>query len=192
MKIITKTALVALAAASIGATSFAPAFAQPFGGGHHAIQRVPGGEARSFRPGPDAFGGFGMGGGLIGMFLMGNAEVVDIAAVRLTHRLDLSDEQQELLENLRLAALDAQGQIAEIREEFSSSDEDAATASDITARYAAMVAMTTARAEALEAIQPSFEAFVESLDDTQLETLTPQHPGRPHEGGPRTMPEAEG
>ncbi len=55
-----------------------------------------------------------------------------------------------------------------------------------------MVAMTTARAEALEAIQPSFEAFVESLDDTQLETLTPQHPGRPHEGGPRTMPEAEG
>jgi hypothetical protein len=189
MKIITRTALVALAAASIGATSFAPAFAQPFGGGHHAIQRVPGGEARSFRPGPDAFG---MGGGLIGMFLMGNAETVDIAAVRLTHRLNLSDEQQELLENLRLAALDAQGGIAEIREEFSPSDQDSTTASDITARYAAMVAMTTARAEALEAIQPSFEAFVESLDDTQLETLTPQHPGRPHEGGPRGMPEAEG
>lgn len=176
MKPITKAALLTIAAASIGAASMAPALAQPFGGGHHAIQRIPGLEARSFRPDPDSFGGFGMRGGLMGMFL-GSAEAIDVAAVRLSHRLDLTEDQQALLEELRLAARDAQVGVAQVREEFTSVPEETATEADIIAGYAGLVAMTTARAEALEAVQPAFEAFVESLDETQIEALTPRRPG---------------
>ncbi|WMT85316.1 Spy/CpxP family protein refolding chaperone [Pelagibacterium sp. 26DY04] len=190
MKPISKAALVAFTAASIGATSLAPAFAQPFGGGQHVIQRVPGGEARSFRPGPVP--GFGMHGGLFGMFLSGNAESIDVAAVRLTHRLDLTEDQQTLLEDLRLAALDAQAEIITAREEFAPAADEAMSDTDLIARYAGLVAMTTARADALEAIQPAFEAFVSSLDDTQLESLVPQRPDWAPERSAPAASEAEG
>lgn len=187
MKPITRTALVAIAAAAIGTTAMAPAFAQPFGG-HQMIQRIPGGETRAFRP---DHGGFGMRGGLLGMFFSERgAEAIDVAAVRLTHQLDLTEEQAALLEDLRLAALDAQADVAEVREEFAPADDETAEP-DLVARYAGLVAMTTARAEALEAVQPAFEAFVASLDDTQLETFTPQRPDHLRPSAP-AAPEAEG
>lgn len=191
MKPISKAALVAFAA-SIGATSLAPAFAQPFGRGQHVIQRIPDGEARSFRPGPQGIGGFGMHGGLSGMFLSGNAESIDVAAVRLTHRLDLTKDQQTLLKDLRLVALDAQAEIATARQEFAPAADEAMSDTDLIARYAGLVAMTTARADALEAIQPAFEAFVSSLDDTQLESLVPQRPDWAPERPAPAASEAEG
>lgn len=183
MKPVTRTALVAIATAAIGTTAIAPALAQPFGGGHQMIQRIPGGEPRTFRP--DHRGGVSMRGGLLAMFFSERgAEAIDIAAVRLTHQLDLTEEQATLLEDLRLAALDAQADVAEVREQFAPDEE-----ADLVARYAGLVAMTTAHAEALEAIQPAFEAFGASLDDTQLETLAPHHPDQSQ--APQT-PQAEG
>lgn len=180
MRTITRAALITLTATAIGATSLAPAFAQPFGNGPHGIQRIPGTEARSFRPGPDSLGG--MPGGIFGMFFSERgAEAIDVLAVRLTHRLDLTQDQRALLEDLRLAAIDAQEDFAAVREEFASTEDDETAEPDLIARYASMVAVTTARAEALKTVQPAFEAFVSSLDDAQVETLLPRRSDWPRE-----------
>ncbi|AEQ51587.1 Spy/CpxP family protein refolding chaperone [Pelagibacterium halotolerans] len=194
MKNLTRTAIITIAAASIGAASLAPALAQPFGGARdNGVQQIHGDSARSFRPGGEGpmshfrrGPGFGQGGGLVEMFLSERgAEAIDIAAVRLTHLLELTDDQMALLEDLRLAALDAVEDVQAAHDEIAPVAEDEATEPDLVARFAGMVAMTTARAEALETLQPTFEAFVGSLDETQLEKLTPQRPG-----GPRVAPPA--
>ena len=195
MKNLTRTAIVTIAAASIGAATLAPALAQPFGGARDgvAVHQIQGEGARSFRPGGDNQMGqfrrgaaFGQGGGLVEMFFSNRgAEAIDIAAVRLTHLLELTEDQQGLLEDLRVAALDAFEDVQAARDEIAPVAEEEAEAPDLVARFAGMVAMTTARAEALETLQPTFEAFVESLDEAQLEKLTPQRPG-----GPRNAPSA--
>ncbi|WP_127143804.1 Spy/CpxP family protein refolding chaperone [Pelagibacterium montanilacus] len=101
--------------------------------------------------------------------LMGtaNAEAIDVAAVRLTHRLDLDDSQLEALEALKSAAHEAREDIAVARSVAREADEDEA-AGRVIARYAGMVAMTTARAEALQTLEPALVAFVESLDEDQI------------------------
>lgn len=200
MKNLTRTAIVTIAAAAIGAGSLAPALAQPFDGprDNGGVQHIQGDGARSFRPGGDSpmghFGrgpGFGHGGGLVDMFFSDRgAEAIDIAAVRLTHLLALSDDQKALLEDLRTAALDAFEDVQATREEIAPVAEDEAATPDLVARFAGMVAMTTARAEALETLQPTLEAFIGSLDEAQLEKLVPHHPGGPRVA-PET-PEAEG
>ena len=181
MKVITRTALLAITTASIGVGALAPAFAQPFGGNNNHVQRIEGGEARSFRPDfASRFGPAHRGGMILDMLVSGRgAEAIDIAAVRLTHQLDLTQDQQALLEDLRLAALDAQTNVQSARDDIAPVSEDEADQPDLIARYAGMVAMTTARAEALEAIQPSFEAFVQSLDDAQIDKLMPGRPTQP-------------
>ena len=194
MKNLTRTAIVTIAAAAIGAGSLAPALAQPFGGprDNGGIQNIEGESARSFRPGGGNpmghFGrgpAFGHGGGLVDMFFSGRgAEAIDIAAVRLTHLLALTDDQKVVLEDLRTAALEAFEDVQAAREEIAPVAEDEAAMPDLVGRFAGMVAMTTARAEALETLQPAFEAFIGSLDAAQLEALAPHHPG-----GPRVVPE---
>jgi hypothetical protein len=191
MKTLTRTAIITIAAASIGAATLAPALAQPFGGARDSagIQQIHTDGARSFRPGGNnQMGTFhrGQGGGLVEMFLSDRGtEAIDIAAVRLTHLLELTEDQQGLLEDLRLAALDVYDDVQAARDDIAPVAEEDAEAPDLVARFAGMVAMTTARAEALETLQPTFEAFVGSLDDAQLEKLTPQRPG-----GPRVAPAA--
>lgn len=199
MKNLTRTAIVTIAAVAIGAGSLAPALAQPFGGprDNGGIQNIEGESARSFRPGDSPMGhfgrgpGFGHGGGLVDMFFSGRgAEAIDIAAVRLTHLLALTDDQKVVLEDLRTAALEAFEDVQAAREEIAPVAEDEAATPDLVGRFAGMVAMTTARAEALETLQPAFEAFIGSLDAAQLGELAPHRPG-----GPRVAsetPEAEG
>jgi hypothetical protein len=186
MKTLTRNAIITITAASIGAATLAPALAQPFGGARDngGVHQLQNDGARGFRLGSaNPTGNFhrgpgiGQGGGLVGMFFSDRgAEAIDIAAVRLTHLLELTEDQQTLLEDLRTAALQAREAVQAARDEIAPVVEEDAAAPDLMARFAGMVAMTTARAEALETLQPTFEAFVASLDEAQLEKLTPQRP----------------
>lgn len=193
MKSLSRTLLLTLTAASLGAVSFAPAMAQPAPEESPAMHQFQQGGPQGQRPGFGPQGprpGFGFqqhrpGGeapGLIGVLFSGNAEAIDVAAVRLTHRLELTDEQVALLDALKEQALDAQIEIADIRESLRPVAEEDAADPDLVARFAGLVAMTTARAEALESMQPAFDAFVGSLTDEQVEKL--EQGARPGPQGP--------
>lgn len=199
MKTMTKGAIIAITTAALGTTAMLPAYAQPFGGERGFTQRIEGGHAHSFRPvGPGA-AMMGQRGNLLEVLLSGRgAEAMDVAAVRLMHQLSLDAEQQALLEDLRLAALGAVEELQTAREEMAQVTE-AQDAPDLVARYSGLVAMTTARADALEAMQPAYEAFVGSLNEEQISALAPQRgaatPPLPEDGdaGPAlTAPGAEG
>lgn len=187
MKTASRTALVACLATALGISALAPVHAQgPDGnrGPGFGVQRVEQGNGPAFRPGGNQQ--MNHPGILSELIAARNAEAIDVAAVRLSHRLDLTDAQAALLETLKTDALAAQGELSAAREAIRPIDETDAERPDLTARYAGLVAMTTARAEAMAAIQPAFEAFVESLTDAQLERLGPDQrgPGRhgPHAG----------
>jgi hypothetical protein len=179
MTTLSRTALIACLATALGAASLAPAYAQGTGDGPRGpgfgFQRIEGGHARAFRPdGGQHMRRHGILAELIGAH---SAEAIDVAAVRLTHRLELTAAQTALLETLKSEALAAQSELATAREALMPVTEGEAERPDITARYAGMVAMATARAEALTALQPAFEAFVESLSTEQLELLRPEQRG---------------
>lgn len=171
MRKLTKSTLAILTTAIVGVTALTPAvYAQPLPDRNGEIHRIDGAKARAHRP--------NMGGArmmqrpaLFGLLAAPNAEAIDIAGVRLTHQLDLTDEQTLLLDALKDAALEAQNSLAITREAIRPVSEEDASDPDLVAGYAGIVAMTTARAEALEAMQPTFEAFVGSLDDEQIEKL---------------------
>ncbi len=94
MKNLTRTAIVTIAAASIGAATLAPALAQPFGGARDgvAVHQIQGEGARSFRPAATTRWAISVAArpsarvcGLVEMFFSNRgAEAIDIAAVRLT------------------------------------------------------------------------------------------------------------
>src|SRR5690606_6393183 len=94
---ITTTAIVALMTASLGLGAVAPAFAQDA----PAAQAEPAQPAKPGFRGPQR-GGFG---NILG-FERGS-EAVEIALVRLAHRLDLTEAQQGLLDTLKSDALAA-------------------------------------------------------------------------------------
>lgn len=171
MRKLTKSTLAILTTAIVGVTALAPAaYAQSLPGRGGEIHRIEGAQARAHRP---DVGGMQMkGSALFGLLAAPNAEAIDIAGVRLTHQLDLTDEQSELFDALKANALQVQSDLAGMREAILPVTEEEAANIDLVARYASIVAMTTARAEALEAMQPAFEAFVASLDEEQIEKLT--------------------
>lgn len=182
-----KAIILAVTTMGLSATALLPANAQPPRGGP-GIQHIEGGAAHTARPdgmprfGQHMGGGMDRSGNLLGAFFIGgNAEAIDIAAVRLTHRLDLTETQQELLETLRVAAIDAADGLVQAREAIAPDSEADAATVDLVARYAGVVALTTARAEALQALQPAFDAFAQSLNADQLAQLAPPRQGRPDE-----------
>lgn len=177
MTTLRKSALLALAAGALTVGAFAPAaYAQPPANDWRA-ERIEGGDARAFRPGE--VHGPGMRGGILGLLLGApDAEAIDVAAIRLTHRLELTDDQIAALDALKSATLEAQQELADAREAIAPLAGEV-SAQVIAARYAGLVAMTTARAEALEAVQPALVTFVESLDEDQITRLAPQHPATP-------------
>ncbi|WP_417581818.1 Spy/CpxP family protein refolding chaperone [Pelagibacterium sp.] len=192
MKPLTKKTIAAIAATSIGATALTPALAQPFAGirDNGTVQEIQGDQARSFRPGGSGplnnvhqATGLGKSNRLAAIFLSERgAEAIDITAVRLTHLLELHDDQKLLLEDLQTAALNAHSVLQTARNVITPIEDQNANKPDIIAGFAGMVAMITARAEALESVQPAFEAFVESLDDSQLDKLASQRHGGPRSG----------
>ncbi|WP_338720313.1 Spy/CpxP family protein refolding chaperone [Devosia sp. XK-2] len=193
MKTISTTAIVALIAASIGLGALAPAMAQNAGAGAGpAAQKQPMGPAdgteRGFRNGP----GMRQGGGERGLFnIERGAEAIEIAAVRLSHAIDLTDEQTVLLEALKSDALAAAAAFDAATEGLRPARPaagDTAERPDISERFDNRIAIETARLAALEAVQPAFTAFFDSLTDDQKAELAAQHGDRmvgmgKHQGG---------
>lgn len=200
MKSITKSAIVALLTATVGLSAIAPGFAQDAAPTQTAEARPQGGNGPDFRHGnngPRQGGGFG--GDIIG--LDRGAEAVEVALVRLSHRIDLTAAQQPLFDTFRTAALAAADDLATATEglrPIPATEGETATAPDISARLENRIAIETARLAALKAVQPSAAAFFDSLTAEQLAQLTPQRPDRNGapggfgKGGPRHQDQQEG
>lgn len=166
MKTLPTTAIVALMTATLGLSAVAPALAQSA----PAAQ-----QQQNFRHhGP--FQGARMGGGDILDFVRG-AEAVEIALVRLGHRIELTAEQQPLFDAFKEAALaaveDYTSAVAVLRPA-----EGDATRPGPAERLDNRIAATAAQLAALEAVQPAATAFFDSLTDEQLAQLFPQRPDR--------------
>jgi hypothetical protein len=189
MNTLPKTVLVALVAGTIGLTAAVPAtFAQDaaptpqpparhqmFDGkmNHHNFAPRPGRMERGFRHMPMARAGMGpMGGGnLINIACSPRgAEALEIAFVRLSYRLDLTDTQQPLFDDLKTAALAAQHDFADTCK--AARPNGTAKADPLTA-YKGRIAVESAHVDALNTVLPKFEAFIGSLDDAQKAKLTP-------------------
>jgi len=203
MKTISRTAIVALLTASVGLTAIAPVWAQETTSpaqieAQPAIDNPAEPGQRGFRPfnhGPRRNGDFGNV-----LNVERGAENVEVALVRLGYRLDLTSEQQALLDALKTSAIaaarDFAGAAENLRPTPPSAGETPAMP-DISTRLENRIALEKARLAALEAVQPAAEAFFDSLTEAQQAQLAPRRPdqgwqhGRPgqHHGfgqhGPR-------
>ncbi len=174
MKSISTTAMIALMAATLGVSAVAPAFAQDAPPPAEQVQ--PADPGQGFRHGPD---GRGLGG-LLG-FEHG-VEGVEIALVRLSHAIEMTDEQQALFDTLRtdvLAAAETFEEAIEPLRPAAPAAGEVAAMPDFSERLENRIALGQAQLAALEAVQPSVAAFFDSLTDEQKAQLTPQRP----EGG---------
>lgn len=177
MKTISTTAIVALMTVSVGLAAAAPAMAQQAQPRFHQQMQHPGDGANrpgnNQRPGRDA-------AGLGGLLSFGrDSERLEVALVRLAHRIDLTDAQKTLLESFKTAALAAQADFTKVvdagRPEAPAAGAPRAQRPDIVARLDQRIALETAHVAALTAVQPSFQAFITSLTDEQKAQLMPQH-----------------
>lgn len=185
--------LMAVVATAIGLSAVAPAMAQPApqspdtalaqddaGPGNPAF-RPQGGGPRQHVGGPGFFD-FSRGG-----------EGIEIALVRLSHRLDLTAEQQALFDALRTSALAAAEDFATATEGLRPTppaEGEKPAMPDVAKRLETRIAFEKAHVAALEAVQPTVTAFFDSLSDDQKAQLMPapgEHgPRGPHDGqGPR-------
>ena len=181
MKTITTSAIVALMTATIGLSAIAPAFAQNATPAQTQAQNGPGMQFRQGNQGHGQMGG-PRGGGDFLNFARG-AEAVEIAMVRLSHRIELTAEQQPLFDALKATALSAAADFAAATEGLRptppvAGETTTATAPDMTERLENRIAIETAHLAALEAVQPAAAAFFDSLTDEQKAQLTPQRPDR--------------
>jgi len=170
MKKLSSTAIAALLTATLGLSAAAPALAQDTPG-------APDVQAQQNQPGERGFRGPQRGGnaGDILGFERG-AEAVEIALVRLTHQLELTEAQKPLLETLKSDALAA-------AETFRSQTEglrptppaagETAQRPDAARLLENRIAIEKAHLAALESVQPAFAAFFDSLTDAQKAELAP-------------------
>jgi hypothetical protein len=122
-------------------------------------------------------------GGILGLVCSPNgAEALEVAMVRLTHRLELTAEQQPLFDAFKTKALTTQTSFAD---ECAAAlpDRSADTRPDLLDGLKARLAVEEARLTAMNAILPDFEAFYGSLTDRQKDDLMPRGFGR-HDDGP--------
>lgn len=187
----TAFAIVALMTASIGLSAAAPAFAQELAPGQ-AQPSGPGFHIRHHNQGPHGGMGGGMGGGAFLSFERG-AEAIEIALVRLSHRIELTAEQQPLFDAFKAAALSAAADFASATESLRPSapaEGETPVMPDLAERLENAIALQKERLAALEAVQPAASAFFDSLTDEQNTALAPQRPDRDGmpgfgKGGPR-------
>jgi len=112
-------------------------------------------------------------------------EAIEVALVRLSHRLELTSEQQGLLDALKTSALAAADDFATATDGLMPKppvEGEAPAMPSIPERLENRIAIEKAQLAALEAVQPSVTAFFDSLSDEQEAQLQP-HPGE--HGGPR-------
>ncbi len=187
MKKISTTAIAALMTAALGLSAIAPAIAQdaPPAPDAQADQTRPeqGQKGdRNFRPGQQ---GPRHGGGSDLLNFERGAEGVEIALVRLGHRLDLTDAQKSLLETLKadaIAAADALKTTAEGLRPAPAAEGEAPVTVTLAERLENRIALDTARLDALKSVQPALTTFFDSLTDEQKADLNPvrgERPGQP-------------
>lgn len=190
MKTLSRTAIVAFVTAALGLTSVAPSFAQQGPAPAAAdAQKDHSGHDRFQRPGQ--FPGFGPrhleirnGGGFLN-FERG-AEAAEIGLVRLSHRIELTAEQQPLFDAMKTAILAAADDFETAAR--AARPDQGGERPDVTARLDTRIAIAKAQLAALEAVKPSVTAFFDSLTDEQRQALAPERgerpnwPGKP--GGP--------
>ncbi|MEQ1901976.1 MAG: Spy/CpxP family protein refolding chaperone [Devosia sp.] len=166
-----KTALAALLAATVGIGALVPvAYAQ-----QSANQATvePARFMSHMQDGPMGMMHDGGGFGLVGLVCSADgAEELDVAFTRLSHRLELTADQQKLFDALRTTALTAQTSFADTCT-AAMPDKSATTAPDLIDRLKARVAIDTARLEAINKVLPDLEAFYDSLTDAQKASLLP-------------------
>ncbi len=191
MKTISTAAIVAMMTASIGLGAVAPVLAQETAPAAPAAQsqssESPAAE-RGFRHGPGMRQGVGTGGMLN---IERGAEAIEIAIVRLSHAIDLTDEQTVLLEALKTDALAAAAAFEAATEGLRPTppaEGETVERPDITERFDNRIAIQSAQLAALQAVQPAFTAFFDSLTDEQKAGLMPAHGERQagmgkHQGG---------
>ncbi|MET0438987.1 MAG: Spy/CpxP family protein refolding chaperone [Devosia sp.] len=178
-------ALMAVVATAIGLSAVAPAMAQPAPQAPDAAvtqeDAAPGNQA--FRP--QGGGPRQQGGGAAGFFdFSRGGEGIEIALVRLSHRLDLTTEQQALFDTLKTSALSAAEDFATATEGLRPTppaEGEEPAMPDVAQRLETRIAVEKAHVAALEAVQPSVAAFFDSLTDEQKAELMPA----PGEHGPR-------
>lgn len=190
------TAIAALLTAAIGLTAAAPAMAQDsttapavsapatdlqvakngWGPGKHHQGGPRQGEGGPMKQGGPR--GPGGPGGLMGIFgFERGAEALEIAFVRLSHVITLTDAQKPLFDDLKTTALTAQTEFSDAVEAARPAA-DVATPPDIAAVLKSRIALETAHAKALSTVLPKLEAFTASLTDEQKTALTPQRPNQ--------------
>ncbi len=185
MKTISTTAIVALMTTAIGLGAIAPVAAQeataPATTQAQAADSASGAE-RGFRNGP----GMRHGGGM-GLFnIERGAEAIEIAIVRLSHAIEMTDEQTVLLEALKTDALAAAAAFEAATDGLRPTppaEGESAERPDISERFDNRIALESARLDALEAVQPAFTAFFDSLTDEQKADLVPERGDRQNHMG---------
>ncbi|QQR37655.1 Spy/CpxP family protein refolding chaperone [Devosia oryziradicis] len=192
MKTITTTAIVALMTATTGLSAISPTFAQEAAPMQVHADNGPGFHLRRDNQGPGPMGG--QRGGDFLNFARG-AEAIEVALVHLSHRIELTSEQQALFDTLKTTALSAAADFETATEGLRpqrpvEGEVAAVTPPDMSERLENRIAIEKAHLAALEAVQPAATAFFDSLTDEQKAQLTPQRPDRDGmpgfgKGGPR-------
>ena len=120
------------------------------------------------------------------------AEAVDVAFVRLSHRIELTGEQQPLFDALREKALTTQTSFADTCE-AAMPDRTADEKPDLIEGMKARIKVDEARLAALNAVMPDLEAFYDSLTEEQKASLMPHRGMRDHRMSDRDhRPDAPG
>ncbi len=115
-----------------------------------------------------------------------SAERLEIALVRASYRLELTEAQQPLFEELRSAALAAQASFTDVCE-AAQPQHDAAPS--LLERLQSRIAIDSARIEAWNAMLPALTALYDSLDETQKGMLDQGGSRRNRDVAPETPPE---
>ena len=126
-------------------------------------------------------GGIGRGAGLLGLVCSDKgAEALEVSFVRLTHRLELTDEQSKLFDAFKTKALTTQTSFAD-ECQAALPDRTADAKPDLLEGLKARLTVEQAKLTAMNEILPDFEAFYGSLTDEQKANLMPQ--GMTRDGG---------
>jgi hypothetical protein len=157
-------ALAALLAAAIGTTSFVSVAAA-----QDAAVKI---EKSDFEPGSMRMGRGGFTPWLNLVCSPKGAEELEIALVRLDHRLTLTDAQKPLYDAFRTSALTAQTGFAD-KCAAARPAKDAAAKPDLIDALKTRLDLDAARLEALNTVLPDFEKFYDSLTDAQKADLLP-------------------
>ena len=132
-------------------------------------------------------GGPGMdrgAGGILGLVCSERgAEALEIAFVRMAHRLELTDTQQPLFDALKSKALTTQTSFADDCA-AAHPDRTADQRPDLLEGFKARLKVEEARVAALTAVLPDFEAFYASLTDQQKADLMPRMGRGDRDDGP--------